>query len=80
MLSLNLKCASAKYQASILVTSFHERDKSKLRFSNDRLPLILAATLALGMFLGQKLPHYDKHFQLGATGAGSTFDENHARL
>ncbi|MCC7246254.1 MAG: S41 family peptidase [Saprospiraceae bacterium] len=40
-----------------------------------RLPLILAATLALGMFLGQKLPHYDKHFQLGATGAGSTFDE-----
>jgi carboxyl-terminal processing protease len=29
-----------------------------------RLPLIIAATLAIGMFLGQKLPHYDRNFKL----------------
>jgi carboxyl-terminal processing protease len=28
-----------------------------------RLPLLLACTLALGMFIGQKLPHYDRHFR-----------------
>ena len=26
-----------------------------------RLPLILAATLAAGMFIGQQLPHYDNN-------------------
>jgi carboxyl-terminal processing protease len=29
-----------------------------------RLPLLLAATLALGMFIGQQLPHYDRNFRL----------------
>jgi carboxyl-terminal processing protease len=28
-----------------------------------RLPLLLACTLALGMFIGQKLPHDDPHFR-----------------
>lgn len=28
-----------------------------------RLPLLLACTLALGMFIGQKLPHADRHFR-----------------
>ncbi|HRI58732.1 MAG TPA: S41 family peptidase [Saprospiraceae bacterium] len=28
-----------------------------------RLPLILAATLAAGMFIGQQLPHYDKNIR-----------------
>ena len=28
-----------------------------------RLPLLLACTLALGMFIGQKLPHTDPHFR-----------------
>lgn len=31
-----------------------------------RLPLLLAATLAIGMFIGQKLPHYDQNFSLGS--------------
>lgn len=42
-----------------------------------RLPLLLAITLALGMFIGQKLPHYDRNFSLesrNATKAG-TLDE-----
>lgn len=43
---------------------------------NIRLPLILAFTLALGMFLGQKLPHYNQHFSLsGAHGSGNPLDE-----
>lgn len=29
-----------------------------------RLPLLLAATLALGMLIGQQLPHYDRNFRL----------------
>jgi len=29
-----------------------------------RLPLLLAATLAVGMFIGQQLPHYDRNFSL----------------
>ncbi len=29
-----------------------------------RLPLILAATLAIGMLIGQQLPHYDRNFSL----------------
>lgn len=29
-----------------------------------RLPLLLAATLAIGMFIGQQLPHYDRSFSL----------------
>lgn len=42
-----------------------------------RLPLILAATLALGMFIGQKLPHYDQLVRLsgGRQGGGGTLDE-----
>jgi len=43
---------------------------------NIRLPLILAFTLALGMFIGQKLPHYDRNFSLsGASGSGNPLDE-----
>ena len=42
---------------------------------NFRLPLILAFTLALGMFLGQKLPHYDQHFSLSGSGSGNPLDE-----
>lgn len=30
--------------------------------SKVRLPLLLAVTLAVGMFIGQQLPHYDRHF------------------
>jgi carboxyl-terminal processing protease len=42
-----------------------------------RLPLILAATLALGMFIGQKLPHYDRNISLMGSGkrGGGTLDE-----
>jgi carboxyl-terminal processing protease len=39
----------------------HEKQSPKLQ---TRLPLLLAATLALGMFIGQKLPHYDRNFSL----------------
>lgn len=43
---------------------------------NIKLPLILAFTLALGIFLGQKLPHYDRHFTLsGAHTGGNPLDE-----
>jgi carboxyl-terminal processing protease len=42
-----------------------------------RLPLVLAATLAAGMFIGQKLPHYDRNFSLesGSNGKSGTLDE-----
>ncbi len=42
-----------------------------------RLPLILAVTLAIGMFIGQQLPHYDENVRmLGAAGKGAgTLDE-----
>lgn len=42
-----------------------------------RLPLIIAAMLALGMFVGQKLPHYDRQARLSVgSGEGSgTLDE-----
>ncbi|MCC6282147.1 MAG: PDZ domain-containing protein [Saprospiraceae bacterium] len=44
-----------------------------------RLPLLLAATLAVGMFIGQQLPRYDKdvHFMIGASNgpAAGTLDE-----
>ncbi len=42
-----------------------------------RLPLIMAATLAVGMFIGQKLPHYDRNFSLEShnTGASGALDE-----
>ena len=42
-----------------------------------RLPLILAATLALGMFIGQKLPRYDHQVRLlsGSVGGNGTLDE-----
>ncbi len=40
-----------------------------------RLPMLLAATLAVGMFIGQKLPHSDKMYKLGGTRAGSAMDE-----
>lgn len=42
-----------------------------------RLPLILAVTLAVGMFIGQQLPHYDQNVRLAGhskVGAG-TLDE-----
>lgn len=39
----------------------HNESGSKLQ---TRLPLLLAATLALGMFIGQQLPHYDRNFSL----------------
>lgn len=38
-----------------------EKQSPKLQ---TRLPLLLAATLAIGMFIGQKLPHYDRNFSL----------------
>jgi len=42
-----------------------------------RLPLILAATLAIGMFIGQKLPRYDHQVRLlsGSVGTNGTLDE-----
>ena len=42
-----------------------------------RLPLILAATLAVDMFIGQQLPHYDQNIRLagGGTRGASTLDE-----
>jgi len=42
-----------------------------------RLPLLLAATLAVGMFIGQKLPRYDAHVRLlsGQTANAGTLDE-----
>lgn len=44
---------------------------------NTRLPLLLAVTLAVGMFLGQKLPHYDRHFSLESSNnaQSGTLDE-----
>lgn len=42
-----------------------------------RLPLLLAAALAVGMFIGQQLPHYDRNISLhprNAAGSG-TLDE-----
>lgn len=35
-----------------------------------RLPLLLAATMALGMFIGQQLPHYDRNFRLESRQGG----------
>lgn len=35
-----------------------------------RLPLLLAATMAIGMFIGQQLPHYDRNFRLESRQAG----------
>lgn len=46
-----------------------------------RLPLLLAAALAVGMFIGQQLPHYDRNIALfsgsrnGGSGGGGAFDE-----
>jgi carboxyl-terminal processing protease len=42
-----------------------------------RLPLILAATLAAGMFIGQQLPHYDQNIRLsgGSKRGSGTLDE-----
>lgn len=42
-----------------------------------RLPLLLAATLAVGMFIGQKLPRYDAHVRLlsSQTAHEGTLDE-----
>ncbi len=37
-----------------------------------RLPLLLAATLAVGMLIGQKLPHYDRNFSLESHRAASS--------
>lgn len=51
-------------------------DNTKQPKYNIRLPLILAFTLALGMFIGQKLPHYDRNFSLScASGSGNPLDE-----
>jgi carboxyl-terminal processing protease len=44
-----------------------------------RLPLMLAVTLTVGMFIGQQLPRYDRdvYFQMGASNgvSGGTLDE-----
>jgi carboxyl-terminal processing protease len=42
-----------------------------------RLPLLLALTLAVGMFIGQQLPHYDRsiRFAPGAASASGALDE-----
>jgi carboxyl-terminal processing protease len=42
-----------------------------------RLPLILAATLAVGMLIGQLLPHYDQQFSLSGSykAGGGSLDE-----
>ena len=42
-----------------------------------RLPLLFAATLAVGMFIGQKLPHYDAHlrFLSGRSDGTGALDE-----
>ncbi|MEY3195450.1 MAG: hypothetical protein RIQ78_1547 [Bacteroidota bacterium] len=42
-----------------------------------RLPLILAATMAVGMMIGQLLPHYDQPFRLSGTSktGGGSLDE-----
>ena len=39
-------------------------DKEQSPKLQTRLPLLLAVTLAVGMFIGQKLPHYDRNFSL----------------
>lgn len=42
-----------------------------------RIPLLLALALALGMFIGQKLPHYDRDFSLEtrSSATSGTLDE-----
>ncbi|MCB0574922.1 MAG: hypothetical protein KDC61_10200, partial [Saprospiraceae bacterium] len=44
-----------------------------------RLPIILAVTLAVGMFIGQQLPHFDKQIRLAPAyqpgGIASSIDE-----
>lgn len=42
-----------------------------------RLPLILAVTLAVGMFIGQQLPHYDENVRMmgGVAKGGGALDE-----
>lgn len=42
-----------------------EETKPATPTSKARMPLLFALTLAVGMFIGQKLPHYDRHFLLG---------------
>ncbi|MFN0033439.1 MAG: carboxyl-terminal protease, partial [Saprospiraceae bacterium] len=37
-----------------------------------RLPLLLALALAVGMFIGQKLPHYDRNFSLALRNSASS--------
>ena len=45
--------------------------------NNIRLPLLLALTLAVGMFIGQQLPRSSRHFKsnLEQTNSGSVMDE-----
>ena len=52
----------------------NEQQASK---SQIRLPLILAITLAAGMFIGQQLPHYDQNVRLsgGSRPGSGTLDE-----
>jgi len=52
-------------------------DKEQRPKLQTRLPLILAATLAVGMFIGQKLPHYDRNFSLESrtSAKAGTLDE-----
>lgn len=52
----------------------NERQAGK---SQIRLPLILAITLAAGMFIGQQLPHYDQNVRLsgGSRPGAGTLDE-----
>jgi len=47
-------------------------DKEQRPKLQTQLPLLLAATLAVGMFIGQKLPHYDQNFSLESRTAAGT--------
>lgn len=47
--------------ATFILMSEQQPSPSKFQI---RLPLLLAATLAVGMFIGQKLPRYDAHMRL----------------
>ena len=52
-------------------------DNEKRPKLQTRLPLLLAITLAIGMLIGQKLPHYDRNFslELGTSAKSGTLDE-----
>jgi len=59
------------------MTNYNMTDNEQRPKLQTRLPLLLAATLAVGMFIGQKLPHYDRNFSLESsnTDKSGTLDE-----